>query len=155
MIAARRVRAVLGCFVGVSGLVLWFGVTALAQSATPAARTSVRDGLFSAAQARRGQAAYETACAECHMPDLSGREYAGTLAGFGFQLKWQDGSVAELYGRVRSMPLGRPGSLTQQQYVDIVAYILEKNAYPSGDHELTAAVAGQRWPRIPIERTTP
>lgn len=112
----------------------------------------VTDGLYTTEQAARGRAAYMKGCAECHMPDLGGHEYAGALAGFGFQLKWADASVAELFGRVRSMPLGRPGSLTGQEYLDIVAYIFQKNEYPAGQQELTAAVAGQRWPRILIER---
>lgn len=125
------------------------GAVARAQSAP--ART-VMDGLYTAAQATRGQAAYERSCVECHMPDLAGHEYAGALAGFAFQLKWQDASLAELFGRMRSMPLGRPGWLTNQEYLDILAYVLQKNTYPEGSEELTAAVAGQRWPRIPIER---
>ena len=97
-------------------------------------------------------AAYNRHCAECHARDLGGHEYAGPLAGFGFQLKWQDASVAELFGRVRSMPLGRPGQLTGQEYTDIVAYLLQQNTYPAGNAELTASVAGQRWPRILLER---
>lgn len=87
------------------------------------------------------------------MPDLAGHEYAGALAGYGFQLKWQDASVAELYGRIRSMPLGRPGWLTSQEYLDILSYVLQKNGYPDGPSELTSAVAAQSRPRIPIERT--
>jgi mono/diheme cytochrome c family protein len=97
-------------------------------------------------------AAYNKHCAECHARDLGGHEYAGALAGFGFQLKWQDASVAELFGRVRSMPLGRAGTLTGQEYLDIVAYLLQQNTYPAGNVELTAPVAAQRWPRILLER---
>ena len=129
-------------------------LTLCAQTAEPRRPTSVRDGLYSAEQATRGRAAYERACAECHMPDLAGHEYAGALAGYGFQLKWQDASVSELYGRIRSMPLGRPGWLTPQEYLDILAYVLQKNGYPEGSSELTAAVAAQSRPRIPIERLT-
>lgn len=121
-------------------------------SAQPASPKSVRDGLFTVDQAARGKIAYDKACAECHMPDLGGKEYAGALAGFGFQLKWQDASLGEVFGRIRSMPLGRPASLPTQEYVDILAYILQKNAYPAGANELTAGVAAQRWPRIAIER---
>jgi S-disulfanyl-L-cysteine oxidoreductase SoxD len=123
---------------------------AIAQSA-PAAARSVRDGVYTAAQAARGQALYDRRCAECHMPDLSGHEYAGPLAGFGFQLKWQDATLAELLGRMRGMPLGRPGSLTGEEYVDVLAYVLQKNDYPAGDTPLTASAIG-KWPRIRIER---
>ena len=129
---------------------LAFSGLAAAQAPVP---TSVMDGLFTAEQAARGRQAYEANCAECHMADLSGHEYAGALAGFGFQLKWEDASVAEVFGRVRSMPLGRGGSLTSQEYLDILAYMLQANGYPAAPQELGLAVAAQRWPRIRIERT--
>ena len=125
-------------------------ISLLAQ--TPPPRKSVRDGLYTTEQASRGMTAYVKHCAECHARDLGGHEYAGPLAGFGFQLKWQDASVAELFGRVRSMPLGRAGTLTREEYVDIVAYLLQQNTYPAGQAELTGSVAGQRWPRIMLER---
>jgi hypothetical protein len=50
------------------------------------------------------------------------------------------------------MPLGAAGSLTGQEYVDVLAYILQANGHPAGKDELTSAVAAQRWPRILIER---
>lgn len=121
--------------------------------AAKAAPKSVRDGLYTDAQAARGRSAYMKGCAECHAADLGGHEYAGALAGFGFQLKWADASLAELFGRMRSMPLGRPGSLERQEYLDILAYVLQKNGYPAGANELTMNVAAQRWPRIMLERT--
>jgi quinoprotein glucose dehydrogenase len=125
--------------------------TLAAQSPAPATPTTVRDGVYSAEQAARGRAVYDTHCAECHMADLAGHEYAGALAGYGFQLKWQDAPLADLLGRMRGMPLGRPGSLTPQEYLDILAYVLQKNTYPEGPEELTAA-AVSRWPQTRIER---
>jgi len=134
-------------------LVLTGALFADAQDA-PKSRT-VWDGLYTEAQAARGKEAYMKACAECHMPDLAGHEYAGALAGFGFQLKWQDASLAEVYGRIRTMPLGRGGTLPGQEYLDITAFVLQSNGYPAGSEELVAAVASQRWPRIVIERKRP
>ena len=147
----RRVFAVLLATI-VAGS-LWSRPVVQAQAAAEGtAPKSVWDGLYDEAQAGRGKVAYDKACAECHMTDLGGKEYAGPLAGFGFQLKWQDASLGEVYGRIRSMPLGRAGSLTTQEYVDILAYVLQKNSYPAGKSELTASLASQRWPRIVIER---
>jgi mono/diheme cytochrome c family protein len=114
---------------------------------------SVWDGLYADPQAARGREAYRKACAPCHMEDLGGHEYAGALAGYPFQMKWEDASVAEVFGRIRTMPLGEAGSLTTQEYLDILAYLLQANGYPAGKDELTIAVAAQRWPRIRIERT--
>lgn len=123
-----------------------------AESGGQPVKRTVQDGLYSEPQAARGKEAYSRACAPCHMDDLGGHEYAGALAGYPFQLKWEDASVAELYGRIRTMPLGAAGSLTGQEYLDILAYVLQANGYPAGSEELTGAVAGQRWPRILIER---
>jgi mono/diheme cytochrome c family protein len=97
-----------------------------AQEPAKAAARRVTDGLYSAEQATRGRAAYMKGCAACHMADLGGKEY--------------------------SMPLGAAGSMAPQEYLDIVAYILQKNEYPAGPQELTGAVAAQRWPRILLER---
>jgi len=122
-------------------------------SAAQPGKQSVWDGLYADAQAARGREAYQKACASCHMEDLGGHEYAGALAGYPFQMKWEDASVAEVFGRIRTMPLGAAGSLTSQEYLDILAYVLQANGYPAGKDELTAVVAAQRWPRIKIERT--
>jgi mono/diheme cytochrome c family protein len=127
-------------------------VANLAHAQPPsAARRSLSDGLYTSIQADRGQVAYTAHCAECHMADLGGHEYAGPLAGEGFQLKWQDASLSEFLGRIRSMPLGRPGTLTTQEYLDILAYALQKNGYPEGSSELTLPLVTQ-WPLVRIER---
>jgi mono/diheme cytochrome c family protein len=137
--------------VGVA-MVLSVGDAALAQTGTGMPARTIADGVYTAEQASRGRAAYTTRCAECHMADLAGHEYAGALAGYGFQLKWQDATLAELLGRMRGMPLGRPGSLTSQEYLDILAYVLQRNSYPEGAAELTTAVLA-KWPPLRIERT--
>ena len=36
------------------------------------------------------------------------------------------------------MPRGTPHSLADEEYIDIVAYLLQVNAFPSGSEELTA-----------------
>jgi mono/diheme cytochrome c family protein len=138
--------------IAAAGLILAAGIARVnAQQAAGGARRTISDGLYTPAQAARGQEVYEKHCAECHMPDMSGGEYAGPLAGYGFQLKWQDASLAQFLGRVRSMPLGRPRSLSSDEYLAIVAYALQKNGYPAGQADLTAsAVTG--WPPIRIER---
>ena len=42
-----------------------------------------------------------------------------------------------MFGYLKAtMPQDRPGSLTDQQYADLLAYILRNNDYPSGNQEL-------------------
>lgn len=149
--ASTRIRSFPFVPAAVAALLLLASVGAHAQSGAAGGGRTLSDGVYTAEQAARGRAVYNVRCAECHMTDLAGHEYAGALAGYGFQLKWQDASLGELLGRIRGMPLGRPGSLSPAEYLDIVAYILQKNAYPGGQSELTAAVIS-KWPPIRIER---
>jgi mono/diheme cytochrome c family protein len=93
--------------------------------------------LYSEDQARRGQEVYERECLECHSRDLSGAGFAGPLVGEAVRAGWEDRSLGNVYAVIRSsMPYEAPASLSQQEYVDVLAYILEKNGYPSGPEEL-------------------
>lgn len=104
---------------------------------TPAAReaqaqtTAPGDeaGIYSAAQAERGRDAFRASCAECH--------YSSEFRGSQFQFSWRRRSVADLYVEiVRNMPEDAPGTLEDQVYTDIVAYILQLNGFPAGAGEL-------------------
>src|SRR5215510_16408396 len=137
MLRIAALIAVIGAAIG-TGLAV---VSVNAQATAQASSHSVWEGLYSDDQAVRGRNAYTQACARCHMDDLGGHEYAGALAGYPFQMKWEDASVAEVFGRIRTMPLGEAGSLNTQEYVDILAYVLQANGYPAAQGELTVAIA--------------
>jgi quinoprotein glucose dehydrogenase len=104
--------------------------------AAQTART-VWDGVYTEAQAERGRAAYSQSCAACHREDLRGDGTAPSLVGESFAFLWGDMTVGELFTRTRAiMPPERPGSLSPQGYVDIIAFVLQKNAFPAGGTEL-------------------
>ena len=106
---------------------------------------SVVDGVFSADQAKRGQATYTQACAACHQADLSGSDQAPGLAGGDFLDRWDGTSVGDLVDRIRtSMPADNVGSLTTPLSTDIVAYILQVNGFMPGQDELKADRAFQK-----------
>jgi mono/diheme cytochrome c family protein len=97
---------------------------------------SVNDGVYSAAQAERGGAVYAAECALCHGPTLAGGGGGPTLSG-PFWTAWDGRSVGELFKLTRtSMPFDGPGRLSDQEYADIVAYILSANRYPAGEKAL-------------------
>ena len=101
------------------------------------APTSVTGGVYSAAQAKRGQAVYTDSCAKCHLDDLSGGATSPPLQGNEFIGNWKGKTLGALFDEVRmTMPFDSPGSLTPAQYADIVAYVLSANKYPAGEKEL-------------------
>ena len=109
----------------------------LGLSAVEGSRTDIWDGVYTTGQAERGRMSYMQSCVSCHRDDLRGDNTAPSLVGESFLFLWGDMSVGELSARVQKlMPPDRPGSLTPQTYVDIIAFILEKNAFPTGDVEL-------------------
>ena len=103
------------------------------------ASSSVLDGVFTSAQALRGGGLYNENCASCHGPDFLGDEMAPSIAGNDFIVYWTEVPVGSLFERIKvSMPEDGPGRLTDEEYVDVVAYLLDANSYPAGDQELPA-----------------
>lgn len=94
--------------------------------------------VFSAEQAARGQAAYVHSCVICHGEDLDDGDFGGApLRGSWFRNHWGSSDLSELYGYTKSaMPPDNPGSLTDEDYADIVSFILQKNGYASGRKDL-------------------
>src|SRR5215475_12164884 len=74
------------------------------------APTSVWQGVYTKAQAARGQATYFAACASCHGVVLQGDSDIPELTGNSFLKRWGDQSVGTLFVFTMSqMPVGRPG----------------------------------------------
>ena len=102
---------------------------------TPPAR-SVRDGVYTAAQAGRGEKLFMDICSECH---------SGRLWG----LDWEKKTLAEVYDFIsRFMPESAPGSLSAQQVRDAMAYILSTNELPAGPSEIPVSVDELKQIRI-------
>lgn len=102
------------------------------------ARTpAIWKGVYSAEQAARGQKVYEDHCAVCHNPGLGG--LSGAFRGSGFVREWREDNLGNLFLRVRkTMPAENPASLSEPEYLDVLAYILLENGFPSGTRELDA-----------------
>ncbi|MEE2777390.1 MAG: c-type cytochrome [Acidobacteriota bacterium] len=99
--------------------------------------SSVLGGVYTELQAARGFRAYRGVCQECHKSDLGGEDMAPGLVGVAFSFRWRNKTLADIFTSLKTtMPLERAGSLTDQAYVDLVAFLLSKNDYPTGDDEL-------------------
>jgi mono/diheme cytochrome c family protein len=118
-------------------------------AAAPEPNRSVLDGVYTEEQSRRGQAAYANACASCHAATLAGADVVPALAGADFLSKWTGATAGELFERIQTtMPQASPGSLSPQQYADIIAHIFNRNRFPAGRTPLDADPATLRMIRI-------
>ena len=115
---------------------------------------SVKDGVYATAQATQGQVLYDEKCAECHgtmesvFPDM-----APLLHDYLFLSDWQGRSLGELFERIRdTMPQEEPGSLSPEELVDLVAYILSANRFPPGDAALAHDVETLRAIRFDTDQ---
>ena len=109
---------------GTAALIALGGAYAFAQGAT---------GVYTAAQAEAGHAAYVASCAGCHRANLAGGGDAPALGGNGFMSSFGGRSTKDLYNFIAtSMPAGAPGSLSEEQYTNITAYLLYANGAKAG-----------------------
>jgi len=100
-------------------------------------RKTVWDGVFTAEQAARGKTTFATACTACHGTDLSGGN-GPALKGEVFVNHWMEGSLDALFTHVKSMPPNR-ANLASIAYIDLLAFLLDANAFPAGAQELNTA----------------
>lgn len=103
-----------------------------AQPASPrAAARATTDGVFTAAQATRGGDVYAGLCQSCHS--------AESHTGAPFRTNWVGKPLGALYAYISSeMPKTEPGSLTEDEYTLVLAYILRMNGMPAGRKALTS-----------------
>jgi S-disulfanyl-L-cysteine oxidoreductase SoxD len=129
-----------GAVLGVAGF-----ICALAGSAVlpvhAQQRRSVTDGVYTNAQAARGEAVYQKRCASCHGAALGGN--AGPpLAGQDFLRIWNGQPASDLFDKIHNtMPYDAPRTLTRSEVADVVAYVLRANKLPAGNAELDSTDA--------------
>ncbi|MEM7079969.1 MAG: cytochrome c [Pseudomonadota bacterium] len=115
---------------------------------------SVWEGVYTSEQAAAGAEVFSQACLACHSNapgGAGGHGPAPSLIGEDFEFRWIDSSVADLLDVTRqTMPEAAPNSLSTQQYMQLVAYILQLNGYPAGEAALDPAARSELM-RIYIE----
>lgn len=100
-------------------------------------------GSYAAAQADAGADVYRERCAACHRADFLGSFEAPQLAGADFRNTWGGRPVADLLELVAStMPPEEAGTLTPEETVAVVAYVLRANGVSAGGTPLTMAATG-------------
>lgn len=87
---------------------------------------STRLGVYTAAQAAEGYDVYLGMCNSCHAG-------LGNHAGEVFRERWGDRSLADMFNYMSEfMPKSDPGSLSPEDNVRVMAYLLKVNGMPAG-----------------------
>lgn len=132
----------------VSGFLFSVAYASLGAQAT----RSVNEGVYTADQAKRGEALYKENCSACHGDNLEGSGPMPPLAGKDFLANWEGKTVGDLFEKTSTtMPATAPGSLTSEQAADIISFMLSKDQYPAG----AAALEGKTEPLSKIKIESP
>jgi len=113
---------------------------AVAQQAASTTR-STQSGVYTAEQALRGRDVYAGMCQSCHT--------AASHTGAVFQNSWGGRPLLDLFAFiVQRMPKNEPGTLSREEYTDVLAYLLKMNQMPDGPTELSTDTTALRAIRI-------
>jgi mono/diheme cytochrome c family protein len=113
------------------------GLAVLGAGSMVAGTGSVWDGVYSKAQAKRGQDIYMEQCSKCHGENMGGGEGSPAIAGDEFVGRWSGKTAGALFQKIRkTMPTDDPGNLSTRQCADVLAYIFSVNGFPAGEKEL-------------------
>ena len=96
-------------------------------------------GVYTSAQAVRGASVFDLQCATCHRDGGT----APVLAGERFSKSFADSTLLAVFTTIQTtMPRQAPASLTDAEYLDVLAHLLKVNGYPDGMAELAIAGLG-------------
>ena len=122
---------------------------------TPLGAQSAAAVSFTKGQADQGRQVYARACGSCHGQQLTDGT-AIPVAGAQFREKWSSParSLDELFTLIRNtMPSGSAGSLSSDEYLMVMAYLLESNGMAAGERAFTADRAALASARLPAAAT--
>lgn len=120
-------------------LAAWAGPIAAQESGTPrdsaaapnadsAGERTTSHGVYSEAQAGRGEDVMFDTCAECHVEG----DFGGA-----FLQAWSGATVQDLMDELLgTMPEDNPGGLPRRQYVDVIAFMFMINGLPAGEEDM-------------------
>jgi hypothetical protein len=98
---------------------------------------SVWSGVYSAAQASRGEAAYTNdECGICHGNELEGTSGIPELAGPHFMADWDQQSVLDLVRHLHGDTMSPPDDIGIVEATELTAFILRENGVPAGSSDL-------------------
>ena len=133
-------RSVASAALALAAVGVWSTAPMSSLEAQTAPRTT-KAGVYTADQAVKGREVFNSNCLGCHT--------TATHQGPAFTNKWFGRALFDLYDYVsQAMPKAAPGSLTEDEYVWVTAYILRLNGMPPGRTELSPEPAWLKSVRV-------
>lgn len=144
----RQINLVLGSLCWISFAWLSHADALPAQTADATGMRSTISGVFTREQANRGRDVYAGMCQSCH----AASSHTGEIfAGF-----WAGKTVGDLFAYIaEKMPKNEPGSLSREEYADVVAHLLRLNGMPAGYDELPTDSIALQHIRIELRKKAP
>lgn len=120
-------------------LILGLGLSACDSGSEAPTAGSVADAVTFSSQAEAGAAAFAANCAACHGQNLEGTTLGPILSGVAFLQRWGTQSPNLLLGNIEAnMPPGGSAGMTDTDYLNIVAHLLQSNGVDGVTAALTA-----------------
>jgi len=105
------------------------------------AQKTTLSGIYTLEEAKAGREMYAGLCASCHT--------AASHTGPAFRKKWTGHPLSEIFNYMRTlMPKNDPGSLAEEDYGVLLAYLLQMNKMPAGKTYLSTDTLELRKIRI-------
>ncbi|MFN8573293.1 MAG: cytochrome c [Gemmatimonadaceae bacterium] len=115
-----------------------------AQDSTNGSRSTL-EGVYTREQANRGRDVYAGMCQSCHA--------LASHTGVVFNNTWAGKPLSDLFAFVsEKMPKNEPGSLTREEYAQVIAHILRLNGMPPGFDELPTDSLALHQIRIDVKK---
>ncbi|MCU0623449.1 MAG: HupE/UreJ family protein [Gemmatimonadaceae bacterium] len=128
------------------GLLLVLALSAPLRDAVAQPSRTTQDGIYTTPQAQRGKDVFAGTCQSCH--DVNAH------AGPAFRTNWTGRTLDALFEFLKaSMPKSDPGTLSDEEYVDVIAFLLKQNRMPAGLEPLVPDPAALA--RIRFDTTAP
>jgi mono/diheme cytochrome c family protein len=138
-----------------AGLMLVASLIVCAQQPRAAApQATTNDGIYTKEQADAAKAQYDKICAECHAFTVAALKAKDDLplGDEPFLKKWEGKTIDELVTViVLTMPNDGSAVVSEDEALNLMAYILQQNGAPAGKAPLTktAAAATLARPKLP------
>jgi mono/diheme cytochrome c family protein len=133
-------RSVASAALALAAVGVW-SITPMSSLEAQTAPRTTKAGVYTADQAVKGREVFNSNCLGCHT--------TATHQGPAFTNKWFGRALFDLYDYVsQAMPKAAPGSLTEDEYVWVTAYILRLNGMPPGRTELSPEPAWLKSVRV-------